>query len=156
MKTLSCGIVIVNASAELLLCHVTGAWHWDIPKGSTEPGEVPVQSALRETREECGLDFTGAALADLGRMAYRPRKDLHLFAVLADRFDAARCHCDSHFTDPWGRRRPEMDGFEWTRFDRLHRRCARHMGEVLGQKLSLPALLARLSAGGAAPWRPPP
>ena len=31
MKTLSCGIVIVNAQHELLLCHVTGAWHWDIP-----------------------------------------------------------------------------------------------------------------------------
>jgi hypothetical protein len=42
-----------------------------------------------------------------------------------------------------------MDGFEWTRFDRVHRRCARHMGEVLTQKIALPALLAQLRSGPA-------
>jgi putative (di)nucleoside polyphosphate hydrolase len=146
MKTLSCGILVLNAQAELLLCHVTGAWHWDIPKGSAEPGESPLQAALRETREECGHDFTGRDLLDLGRRSYRPRKDLHLFALLSERFDPASCHCDSHYADPWGRNRPEMDGFEWTPFQRVHRRCARHMAEVLTQSLSLPALLARLKA----------
>ena len=150
MKTLSCGILVINPAAELLLCHVTGAWHWDIPKGSAEPGEAPLAAALRETREECGLDFAQPPLLqvmlDLGRMAYRPRKDLHLYAALVDRFDAATCRCDSHYSDAWGRDRPEMDGFEWTPFDRVHRRCARHMGEVLTQALSLPALLARLRA----------
>ena len=149
MKTLSCGIVIVNAQHELLLCHVTGAWHWDIPKGGVEPGEAPLATALRETREECGLDFSGRPLLDLGRMTYRPRKDLHLFAVLTERLDTASCHCDSRYSDTWGRDRPEMDDFEWTRFDRVHRRCARHMGEVLTQHLSLPTLLARLQAAAA-------
>jgi 8-oxo-dGTP pyrophosphatase MutT (NUDIX family) len=146
MKTLSCGILVINPAHELLLCHVTGAWHWDIPKGGADPGEAPLDTALRETREECGLDFTGRSMLDLGRMAYRPRKDLHLFALLSPRFDAAICHCDTYYTDHWGGSRPEMDGFEWTPFDRVHRRCARHMGEVLTQKLSLPALLARLQA----------
>lgn len=146
MKTLSCGILVLNDQHELLLCHVTGAWHWDIPKGGVNPGETPLDAALRETREECGIDFSGRPLRDLGQMAYRPRKDLHLFAVLTDRFDAARCHCDSLYSDGWGRDRPEMDGFEWTRFDRVHRRCARHMGEVLTQKIALPALLAQLRA----------
>lgn len=149
MKTLSCGILVLNGQHELLLCHVTGAWHWDIPKGGAEPGETPLEAALRETREECGIDFTGRRLLDLGHMAYRPRKDLHLFAVLSDRFDAAGCHCDSRYSDTWGRDRPEMDDFEWTRFDRVHRRCARHMGEVLTQKIALPGLQARLLAGAA-------
>ncbi|MBL8352923.1 MAG: NUDIX hydrolase [Burkholderiaceae bacterium] len=146
MKTLSCGILVLNPHGELLLCHVTGAWHWDIPKGTAEPGEPPLDAALRETREECGQDFSGRALLDLGRRPYRPRKDLHLFAVLVDRFDAARCRCESHYTDAWGRERPEMDGFEWTPFGRVHRRCARHMTEVLTQSLSLPALLRQLQA----------
>ena len=146
MKTLSCGILVLNPYSELLLCHVTGAWHWDIPKGTSEPGEQPREAALRETREECGHDFSDRVLLDLGRRSYRPRKDLHLFAVLTDRFDSASCHCDSHFTDAWGRDRPEMDGFEWTPFQRIHRRCARHMTEVLTQSLSLPALLSRLQA----------
>ena len=146
MKTLSCGILVLNAQAELLLCHVTGAWHWDIPKGGTDPGEQPLATALRETREECGLDFGGQPLLDLGAMAYRPRKDLHLFAVLSSRFDVATCCCTSHYSDSWGRSRPEMDDFEWVRFERVQRRCARHMGEVLTQRLSLPALLDRLLA----------
>ena len=146
MKTLSCGILLINPDSELLLCHVTGAWHWDIPKGTAEPGELPLAAALRETREECGHDFEARPLLDLGRRPYRPRKDLHLFALLTERFDAAGCHCGSFYTDAWGRDRPEMDGFEWTPFDRVHRRCARHMAEVLTQSLSLAALLAQLQA----------
>ena len=42
MKTLSCGILVTNPAHELLLCHVTGAWHWDIPKGGADPGETPL------------------------------------------------------------------------------------------------------------------
>jgi 8-oxo-dGTP pyrophosphatase MutT (NUDIX family) len=149
MKTLSCGILVLNPQAELLLCHVTGAWHWDIPKGGLEAGEAPLDAALRETREECGIDFSAQALTDLGRMPYLPRKDLHLYAVLSARFDAATCRCVSHYSDSWGRSRPEMDGWEWTPFARVHRRCARHMITVLTQTLSLTSLLARLQAAPA-------
>ena len=146
MKTLSCGTLLLTAQREILLCHVTGAWHWDIPKGQAEPGETALASALRETREECGQDLTGRHLLDLGRMAYRPRKDLHLFALLSERFDPASCHCDSHYADHWGRDKPEMDCFEWTPFERVHRRCARHMVEVLTDRLSLPSVLDKLLA----------
>ncbi len=149
MKTLSCGILVLNDCQEILLCHVTGAWHWDIPKGNREAGETSLASALRETREECGLQLDGRPMLDLGRMPYRPRKDLHLFGVLSERFDLALCHCDSRYTDHWGRGRPEMDDFDWTPFDRVHRRCARHMVEVLTERLSLPSLLTRLQQGEA-------
>ena len=154
MKQLSCGILVLNDRAELLMCHVTGAWHWDIPKGGIEPGEPPEAAALRETREECGLDLAGEPLLDLGRLAYQRSKDLHLYAVRVPAFDVGLCHCSSRYTDAWGRQRQEMDGFEWTPFDRVLRRSARHLGLLLTQTLSLPGLLARLQAAPHPPAAP--
>lgn len=150
MKTLSCGILVLNARSELLLCRATGSFRWDIPKGGAEPGETPLQTAIRETAEECGLQFAPEELLELGRFAYRPAKDLHLYAALADGIDAADCHCSSHFTDFWGRRRPEMDAFEWTAFARVTRRCAPRMAALLTQTLPLPQLLLRLQQRSAA------
>lgn len=151
MRTLSCGILVLNPQAELLLCHATGTFHWDIPKGGADPGESPLQAALRETREECGIDFAPAELLDLGRHRYRSVKDLHLYAVLSERFDIARCVCVSHFRDVWGRLRPEMDAFAWIPFERVPRRCARQMALLLTQKLPLPEVLLRLQAQHGGP-----
>ena len=144
VKPLSCGILVFNPHSQLLLCRATGTWHWDIPKGGSEPGESPQQTALRETAEECGLQFTPDELLELGRFAYRPVKELHLYAALVDGIDAADCHCSSHFTDLWGRRRPEMDAFEWIAFERVSRRCAPRMTALLTRTLSLPQVLRRL------------
>jgi putative (di)nucleoside polyphosphate hydrolase len=162
MKRLSCGILVLNKQRELLLCHATGTWHWDIPKGGGEPGESPLQSAQREAAEETGLRFEADELLDLGRFSYRPDKDLYLFAALSTRFDAGSCVCTTNYRDAWGRARPEMDAFEWTPFDRVHRRCSRHMVTVLTRTLSLSALLGQLIAGqraaraaGLSPGNPP-
>jgi putative (di)nucleoside polyphosphate hydrolase len=145
VKALSCGILVLNPKCELLLCHATGTFVWDIPKGGGSAGETPLQTAIRETAEECGLHFEPAKLIELGRFGYRPTKDLHLYAALVDGIDARDCHCSSHFTDVWGRQRPEMDAFEWTPFERVHRRCARRMGALLTQALSLPRVLGLLA-----------
>ena len=149
MKRLSCGIIVVNAAHEVLLCHATGTSHWDIPKGGMDPGETPLETALRETREESGLVFAAADVQELGGYRYRRNKSLHLFAGLTERFDLARCRCSSHYADGWGRMRPEMDAYEWTPFDRVRLRCARHMGELLTQTIVLPTLLRRLWPRGA-------
>ena len=110
-RRLSCGIVIVNDARELLLCHVTGHDHWDLPKGGAMDGETALRAALRETREECGLELDAETLVDLGRLPYRARKDLHLFGARLPRLDPRTLHCDSRFTDgDSGQRWPEMDG----------------------------------------------
>lgn len=155
LKTLSCGILMLSGTGqrgELLLCHVTGAWHWDIPKGGAEPGESPRDTALRETLEECGVDLSDAPLTDLGRMSYLRTKDLHLFAVHTQRFNPAACKCRSQYLDALGRRRDEMDGFEWVPIERVPRRCARHMSALLGQRLPLGALLGQLESSASQPW----
>ena len=144
VKSLSAGILILNPQAELLLCHATGTVDWDIPKGGLDAGETTLAAAIRETAEETGLHFAPDELLDLGHFGYRPAKDLHLYATLRERFDAGQCRCSSHFTDLWGRRRPEMDGYEWVLFERVHRRCARRMGGLLTQRLSLAQLLRQL------------
>ena len=57
----SFGIIPVRkneAGLELLLIHMygsAGGTHWTFPKGRPEAGETPLQSALRECKEEVGL-----------------------------------------------------------------------------------------------------
>jgi putative (di)nucleoside polyphosphate hydrolase len=148
MKAISHGILVLNAAAELLLCHATGTRHWDILKGAAAAGESSVQAALREAQEECGLRLEADALVPVGRFAYRPRKDLALHAVLVERFDTGRCACSSFFRDRQGRLLPEMDAFRWTAFADVPHYCATSMTALLTQGLSLPDLLARLVAGG--------
>lgn len=146
-RRLSCGILILNPQRELLLCHVTGQDHWDLPKGGQNEGETPLQSALRETREETGLELAAEVLLELGRFEYRAKKDLYLFATLMPRFDVATLCCESHFSE-WdtGQRLPEMDGYAWFGFEQVASRCSPKMTAVLQQRLSLPQLLQQLRA----------
>ena len=52
----SAGIVVMRCFSEGWRCLVLRAYrNWDFPKGRVEPGEAPLQAALRETREETGL-----------------------------------------------------------------------------------------------------
>lgn len=113
---LSCGLLVINERAELLLGHSTGSGHWDLPKGLIDESEDPATCALREAREEFGLEFTPDRLVDLGRCAYYRGKDLHLFAVGTTSTETRPelCRCTSYFAHySTGRQVPEVDGFAW-------------------------------------------
>ena len=133
----SCGVLLLSPERELLLCHATGAVYWDIPKGMSEPGETPRDTALREACEETGLELHPERLVELGRFVYRPGKDLHLFAAWTDRIDPANCVCTSQFKSRFGQLMPEVDAFEWTPFAQVPQRCAKNMTKVLTKTLSL-------------------
>lgn len=47
------GGIVYNSRKELLLIHRLG--FWDMPKGKIDAGETPEEAALREVREETGL-----------------------------------------------------------------------------------------------------
>ena len=145
-KRLSCGVLVLNTARELLLCHVTGQNQWDLPKGGIHTSETPLQAALRETREETGLDLHAAELLDLGRLEYTSKKDLHLFATCMPRFDTAQLHCESHYVDRHtGGRQPEMDGYGWFAFERAGAMCTARMAEVLHTRIDLDDVLRRLT-----------
>jgi len=148
MKKLSCGILLLNPQAELLLCHATGQATWDLPKGGGEPGETPLHTAVRETEEETGLLVPEAALTDLGRQPYTARKDLHLFALLVQPVDTAHCVCRSLFRSPHGVLLPEMDAFAWVPFDGIASRCRPAMTALLTRGIDVHGLWRRLMDAG--------
>lgn len=51
----SCGGVIIDGDKVLLIKNKRSL-HWSFPKGHMERGESPLQTALREIREETGLN----------------------------------------------------------------------------------------------------
>jgi 8-oxo-dGTP pyrophosphatase MutT (NUDIX family) len=60
-QEISGGAVVYNIDAHriphyLLLHYLSG--HWDLPKGHLEAGETPQDAAVRETKEETGLEVT--------------------------------------------------------------------------------------------------
>ena len=54
----SCGCIVVDGDKILLEKEISreGDRFWTFPKGHMEPGETEIQTALRETKEELGLD----------------------------------------------------------------------------------------------------
>ncbi len=80
----SAGCVVTrshNGQLEVLLVHPRGATFrkplFGIPKGLLEPGEHPEQAAVRETREETGLEVI--VRADLGEIQQKSGKVVRAF-----------------------------------------------------------------------------
>lgn len=54
---LSCGVVLAREATDGYLTLLLRAYHyWDFPKGISEHGEEPRQTARRELREETGIE----------------------------------------------------------------------------------------------------
>ncbi|RQQ45256.1 NUDIX hydrolase [Burkholderia stagnalis] len=146
-RTVSCGVVILDGAGRVFLAHATDTTHWDIPKGQGEPGESPLQAALRELLEETGIAFAPGRLVDLGRFVYRHDKDLHLFAVRVadDEVDPTRCVCTSLFPSRRdGTMIPEMDAYRWTEPGDIDTFASRSLARLFRTILPLADLHRRL------------
>jgi len=53
---LSSGVVVVSVRPMLRFLLLRAYRNWDFPKGLVEPGEKPIDAALREVREETTLE----------------------------------------------------------------------------------------------------
>ncbi len=91
---------------EVFLAHPGGpffrhkdAGHWSIPKGEIEPGEELLAAAIREFKEEVGLEPRGPFL-ELGFIKQKGGKIVHAWAFCGD-WDPARTHACNRFTLEW-------------------------------------------------------
>ena len=91
MAKVSCGLVMVDARDRVLLVHPGGPFYkrrdegvWSIPKGLSEPGEAPIDAALREFREELGFDPEPKELFDLGQVKQSGGKLVHAWAFAGE------------------------------------------------------------------------
>jgi predicted NUDIX family NTP pyrophosphohydrolase len=117
---------------EVLLVHPGGPFWakkdhgaWSIPKGELEDGEGPLAAALREVREELGVEVTGEFLA-LTPVRQPGGKTVHAWAVRAE-FDPAELRSRT-FEMEWpprsGRQEafPEVDRAAWFTVDEARSR----------------------------------
>ena len=132
-RALSCGVIVRRHSGELLLCHATGRDYWDLPKGVLDPGETPIEAALRELQEEAGLALTAQTVRDLGVHPYLARKDLHLFVVDPPQpgLSTDACRCTTTYRGRNGRDIPEIDSYRWFTRDEVPHHAGRNMARVL-------------------------
>jgi predicted NUDIX family NTP pyrophosphohydrolase len=87
---IAAGVVLYrrnNNALEVLLVHPSGNYNrgkpWSIPKGLPDEGESLEEAAVRETREEAGLETPGP-LTPLGHIEYtKSRKHVYGFAAEA-------------------------------------------------------------------------
>ncbi|MGA3398458.1 MAG: NUDIX domain-containing protein [Acetobacteraceae bacterium] len=140
MRRVTSAGVIVTDRHRLLLGHATHSPRWDIPKGIAEQGESFVAAAVRELEEETGLVVPADALRDLGVHAYRPGKDLALFAWMPDEMPRAEhLVCRSMFALRSGAMVPEFDKFGLFAWDaalgKVGKNLARLLTELRGDLL---------------------
>lgn len=124
-QRISAGLVVFRhhgGQLEVFLAHPGGPFfkhkdngHWTIPKGEIEPGEDPRAAAIREVREEVGVEIDpDGEFIELGSIRQRGGKIVHAWAVEKETcHPAAASRCTFEMEWPPGsgqwQRFPEVD-----------------------------------------------
>ncbi|MGE0359639.1 MAG: NUDIX domain-containing protein [Vicinamibacterales bacterium] len=150
MPRTSAGLLLYRVRAaglEVLLVHPGGpfwaakdAGAWSIPKGEVGADEGPLQAAIREVREELGIELTGP-FEPLTPVRQAGGKLVHAWAIAAE-VDPAAIVSDTvelEWPPRSGRRQtfPEVDRVEWFSLDEARRRI------LSGQRPLIDELVAR-------------
>ena len=75
----SCGALVYrkyHGNTEILLIKHINSGHWAFPKGHVEEGETEIETAMREIKEETGIDvIIDQSFREI--VTYSPRRDTH-------------------------------------------------------------------------------
>jgi len=130
-KSISAGVIVTDGK-KILLCHVTGNKHWDLPKGKVDPGEEYIDAAIRELYEETSLKISPDSLEPLGIFEYKKDKNLSLWLYRVDVMpDPAGLDCLSTFESGKGVFKKEMDGFAIVNWEKIGKKVVPDMLRVL-------------------------
>lgn len=83
---------------------------YDIPKGHWEEGELLEDTAIREAKEEAGLEIEQTELTFLGEFPYG-KDTIALFYCEKD-FNLEDCKCSSFFENQYGKEVPEVVAYK--------------------------------------------
>ena len=115
-QKVTAAVVIIDRDGNILAGHATGKPEntgYDFPKGCVEPGEEHIAAAIRELREETGLNVVESDLIDAGIYPHNKEKDIHIFIYRTNILpDPSSLVCTSYFETPSGKRLPEMNTFK--------------------------------------------
>jgi predicted NUDIX family NTP pyrophosphohydrolase len=126
LKT-SAGLLVYRfreGTLEVFIAHMGGPlWakkdkrSWSIPKGELDPGEKPLEAALREFREETGMEPPHEDLLNLGEFQQSSKKKILIWASEGDLDPEALVsnRCEIEWPPRSGRtiEIPEVDRAEW-------------------------------------------
>lgn len=136
MPKLSAGLLLyrnVEGTTEVLLVHPGGPFWarrddgaWSLPKGEYGPDEDPLDAAIREFREELGLDPPDEPPLFLGELRQSSGKRVNAWALQGD-LDVRAVRSNT-FTMEWPsgsgvmREFPEVDRAEWLGLEAARRK----------------------------------
>lgn len=105
-KVISSGI-LVKFGDKYILGHATGCDHYDMFKGRMDEGESYIDTAIRECKEESGLEFKKHELKFLGLHLYTKKKDLAIYIAKVSSIDMDALKCSTFLENG----NPEMDWY---------------------------------------------
>lgn len=117
-KIVTAAIVMIDKDGNILAGHATGRkmdTGWDFPKGCVDKNEPHIHAAVREMREETGInlwDIKDAQILDLGIFPHNKEKDIHIYLYQVDNFpNLDELKCTSYF-ELDGKQIPEVNAFK--------------------------------------------
>lgn len=91
-------VAFLNQNNELLTVRKRNSQRFQLPGGKPDDGETPVETAIREVREETGIELPSSALTSLGRWLGEAAND-----------DADQVCADLYLADGLWQARPQAE-----------------------------------------------